>query len=211
MTAFSIEQHLSYLSPTPSGPSSKVGQQSSNSCIIKLSSSLPFFCALVLFGQWSRLMQNQTMDEGFPAKQPPLIPETNREGASRRTLRHADLLPVFALELVLFEGALPLLDVGFLLVLVQVQDEEAELALEHVLLPLGQLLLALPQELLVGLLLQRGSLQLLLAATQLLVEEERGEERWLAFCLVLYQLVTKPSQGAGTAKMQRMGSFFLRH
>lgn len=81
---------------------------------------------------------------------------------------HADLLPVLALELVLLEGALPLLDVGLLLVLVQVQDEEAELALKHVLLPLGQLLLALPQELLVGLLLQRRLLQLLLAASQLL-------------------------------------------
>lgn len=92
-------------------------------------------------------------------------------------MRHADLLAVLALELVLLEGALPLLDVGFLLVLVQVQDKEAELTLKHVLLPLGQLLLALPQELLVGLLLQRGSLQLLLAATQLLVEESRGEER----------------------------------
>lgn len=91
-------------------------------------------------------------------------------------MRHADLLPVLALELVLFEGALPLLDVGFLLVLVlvQVQDEEAELALKHVLLPLGQLLLALPQELLVGLLLHGRTLQLLLAASQLLVEERGG-------------------------------------
>lgn len=146
----------------------------------------------------------------FKTKQPPLPPRQT-DGANRRTLRHADLLAVLALELVLLEGALPLLDIGFLLVLVQVQDEEAELALEHVLLPLGQLLLALPQELLVGLLLQRGSLQLLLAATQLLVEEERVEERWLAFCLVLYQLVIEPSQGPGTAKMQRMGFFFLRH
>lgn len=103
--------------------------------------------------------------------------EGQTDGANRRTLRHADLLPILALELVLLKGALSLLDVGFLLVLVQVQDEEAELAFEHVLLPLGQLLLTLPQELLVGLLLQRGSLQLLLAATQLLVEEERGEER----------------------------------
>lgn len=66
---------------------------------------------------------------------------------------HADLLPVLALELMLLEGALPLLDVGLLLVLVQVQDEETEFSLKHVLLPLGQLLLALPQELLVGLLL----------------------------------------------------------
>lgn len=107
----------------------------------------------------------------------PLSPPRQTDGANRRTLRHTDLLAILALELVLLEGALPLLDVGFLLVLVQVQDEEAELALEHVLLPLGQLLLALPQELLMGLLLQRGSLQLLLAATQLLVEEERGEER----------------------------------
>lgn len=82
---------------------------------------------------------------------------------------HADLLAVLALELVLLERALPLLDVGLLLVLVQVQDEEAELALEHVLLPLGQLLLALTQELFVGLLLQRRPLQLLLAAPQLLM------------------------------------------
>lgn len=89
---------------------------------------------------------------------------------------HADLLPVLALELVLLEGALPLLDVGLLLVLVQVQDEEAELALKHVLLPLGQLLLALPQELLVGLLLQRRLLQLLLAASQLLAGGKGGEE-----------------------------------
>lgn len=86
-------------------------------------------------------------------------------------MRHADLLAVLAFELVLFEGALPLLDVGFLLVLVQVEDEEAELALEHVLLPLGELLLALPQELFVGLLLQSRPLQLLLAASQLLMEE----------------------------------------
>lgn len=120
------------------------------------------------------------MGEGLPAKQPPLLPQTT-DGANRRTLRHADLLAVLALELVLLEGALSLLDVGFLLVLVQVQDEEAELALEHILLPLGQLLLALPQELLVGLLLQRGSLQLLLAATQLLVEEERGEVVGISF------------------------------
>lgn len=104
----------------------------------------------------------------------PISPLRQTDGANRRTLRHTDLLAVLALELVLLEGALPLLDVGFLLVLVQVQDEEAELALEHVLLPLGQLLLALPQELLVGLLLQRGSLQLLLTATQLLV---RGGKR----------------------------------
>lgn len=83
---------------------------------------------------------------------------------------HADLLAVLALELVLLEGALPLLNVWFLLVLVQVEDEEAELTLEHVLLPLGQLLLALPQELFVGLLLQGGSLQLLFTASQLLRE-----------------------------------------
>lgn len=89
---------------------------------------------------------------------------------------HADLLSILALELVLLEGALPLLDVGFLLVLVQVEDEEAELTLEHVLLPLSQLLLTLPQELLVGLLLQSRSLQLLLAATQLLIKERRGQE-----------------------------------
>lgn len=89
---------------------------------------------------------------------------------------HADLLAVLALEFVLLEGALPLLDVGFLLVLIQVEDEEAELALEHVLLPLGQLLLALPQELFVGLLLQSRSLQLLLTASQLLVKEERQAE-----------------------------------
>lgn len=87
-------------------------------------------------------------------------------------MRHADLLAVLALELVLLEGALPLLDVGFLLVLVQVEDEEAELTLEHVLLPLGQLLLTLPQELFVGLLLQSRSLQLLLTASQLLMEKE---------------------------------------
>lgn len=93
---------------------------------------------------------------------------TGQTAGRTRTLGHADLLPVLALELVLLEGALPLLDVGLLLVLVQVQDEEAELALKHVLLPLGQLLLALPQELLVGLLLQRRLLQLLLAASQLL-------------------------------------------
>lgn len=91
-----------------------------------------------------------------------------------RTLRHADLLAVLALQLVLLEGALPLLDVGLLLVLVHVEDEEAELALEHVLLPLRQLLLALPQELFVGLLLQSGSLQLFLAAPQLLMEKRSG-------------------------------------
>lgn len=87
-----------------------------------------------------------------------------------QTLGHADLLAILALELVLLEGALPLLHVWFLLVLVQVEDEEAELALEHVLLPLGQLLLALPQELFVGLLLQGCSLQLLFTASQLLRE-----------------------------------------
>lgn len=86
-------------------------------------------------------------------------------------MRHADLLPILALEFVLLEGALPLLNVGFLLVLVQVEDEEAELALEHILLPLGQLLLPLPQELFVGLLLQSGSLQLLFTTSQLLMEE----------------------------------------
>lgn len=89
-------------------------------------------------------------------------------------MRHADLLAILALELVLLEGALPLLDVGFLLVLVQVEDEEGELALKHILLPLGQLLFALPQELFMGLLLQSRSLQLLLTATQLLMEE-RGQ------------------------------------
>lgn len=89
-----------------------------------------------------------------------------------RTLRHADLA-VLALQLVLFESALPLLDVGLLLVLVEVQNEEAEFAFEYVLLPLGQLLLALPQELFVGLLLQGRSLQFLLATSQLL-EEKRG-------------------------------------
>lgn len=94
------------------------------------------------------------------------------------TLGHADLLSILALELVLLESALPLLDIGFLLVLVQVEDEEAELTLEHILFPLGQLLLALPQELFVRLLLQSGSLQLFLAATQLLIEQKRqGDER----------------------------------
>lgn len=97
---------------------------------------------------------------------------TQKQFKQTHTLRHADLLAVLALELVLLEGALPLLDVGFLLVLVQVEDEEAELALEHVLLPLGQLLLTLPQELFVGLLLQSRSLQLLLTASQLLMEKE---------------------------------------
>lgn len=89
-------------------------------------------------------------------------------------MRLADLLAILALELVLLKGALPLLHVGFLLVLVlvQVEDEEAELALEHVLLPLGQLLLPQPQELFLGLLLHRRSLQLLLAASQLLMDEE---------------------------------------
>lgn len=91
-----------------------------------------------------------------------------------RTLGHADLA-VLALELVLFEGALPLLDVGLLLVLVEVQNEEAELPFEHVLLPLRQLLLALPQELFVGLLFQGRSLQFLLATSQLL-EEKRGSK-----------------------------------
>lgn len=90
---------------------------------------------------------------------------------------HADLLAVFALELVLLEGALPLLDIRFLLVLVQVEDEEAELPLEHVLLPLGQLLLALLQKLFVQLLLQSRPLQLFLAASQLLMEKRRGDER----------------------------------
>lgn len=71
---------------------------------------------------------------------------------------HADLLAVLGLEFVLFEGALPLLDIRFLLVLVQVEDEEAELTLEHILLPLGQLLLTLPQELFVRFLLQSCSL-----------------------------------------------------
>lgn len=90
-------------------------------------------------------------------------------------MRHADLA-VLALELVLFESALPLLDVGFLLVLVEVQNEEAEFTFEHVLLPLRQLLLALPQELFVGLLFQGRSLQFLLATSQLL-EEKRGGQR----------------------------------
>lgn len=89
---------------------------------------------------------------------------------------HADLA-VLALELVLFEGAFPLLHVGFLLVLVEVQDEEAEFALEHVLLPLGQLLLALPQELFVGLLLQGRSFQFLLATPKLLDEEKEDKGR----------------------------------
>lgn len=89
-------------------------------------------------------------------------------------MRHADLLAILALELVLLECALPLLDVGFLLVLVEVEDEETELTLKHVLLPLGQLLLALPQELLVRLLLQSCSLQFFLTTSQLLVE--KGEE-----------------------------------
>lgn len=71
---------------------------------------------------------------------------------------HADLLAVLGLQFVLFEGALPLLDIRFLLVLVQVEDEEAELTLEDILLPLGQLLLTLPQELFVRFLLQSRSL-----------------------------------------------------
>lgn len=91
-----------------------------------------------------------------------------------RTLGHADLA-VLALELVLLESALPLLDVGLLLVLVEVQNEEAEFPFEHVLLPLRQLLLALPQELFVGLLFQGRSLQFLLATSQLL-EEKRGSK-----------------------------------
>lgn len=84
------------------------------------------------------------------------------------TLWHTDLLPVLAFELVLLERPLALLDVGFLLVLVQVEDEERELPLEHVLLPLGQLLLSQPQKLLVRLLLQSGALQLLFTTQQLL-------------------------------------------
>ena len=125
------------------------------------SPSLPLLCSLVIFFDccfccFLRLTQSLTVQ------------------TDTHTLRHADLLAILALELVLLEGALPLLDVGFLLVLVQVEDEEGELALEHILLPLGQLLLTLPQELFMGLLLQSRSLQLLLTATQLLMEE-RGQ------------------------------------
>lgn len=92
-------------------------------------------------------------------------------------MRHADLLAILALELVLLECALPLLDVGFLLVLVEVEDEETELTLKDVLLPLGQLLLTLPQEFLVRLLLQSCSLQFFLPTSQLLVENGEEDDR----------------------------------
>lgn len=80
------------------------------------------------------------------------------------------------------EGALPLLDIGFLLVLilVQVEDEEAELSFKNILLPLCQLLLAQPQEFLMGLLLQSGPLQLLLSAPQFL-KGQRSSENYLLY------------------------------
>ena len=62
--------------------------------------------------------------------------------------------------------ALPLLDIGLLLI--QLKDEDVELSLQHVDLPRGQLLLPPPEQLLLRLLLQGGPHQLLLPGAQLL-------------------------------------------
>lgn len=78
----------------------------------------------------------------------------------------ADAVAVLEFEARAFEFAFPLLDVG--LVLVELEDEDVEFALQHVDLALCQLLLATLQQLLLGLLLQGGASQLFFSGTQLL-------------------------------------------
>lgn len=90
------------------------------------------------------------------------------------TGREADAVPVLELQPALPELALALLHPGLLLA--QLVDDDVELPLQDVDLPLGQLLLAAPQQLLLGLLLERGPRQLLLPGAQLLQGRKHGGE-----------------------------------
>lgn len=75
-------------------------------------------------------------------------------------------MPILELQAASLELALPPLDVGLLLV--ELEDQDVQLPLQHVDLALGQLLLPPLQQLLLGLLLQGRAAQLLLAGPQLL-------------------------------------------
>lgn len=82
------------------------------------------------------------------------------------TRREADAVPVLELQPVLAELALAFLHPRLLLA--QLVDDDVELAAQDVDLPLGQLLLAASQQLLLVLLLQRSPRQLLLPGAELL-------------------------------------------
>lgn len=93
----------------------------------------------------------------------------------QRTWRQADPVPILEFKAVAAELALPALHVR--LFLVELVNDDVELSLQDVDLPLGQLLLAPPQRLLLALLLQRCLGQLLLPRSQLLSfakEQQRG-------------------------------------
>lgn len=82
------------------------------------------------------------------------------------TRREADAVPVLELQPALAELALAFLHPRLLLA--QLVDDDVELASQDVDLPLGQLLLAASQQLLLVLLLQRSPRQLLLPGAELL-------------------------------------------
>lgn len=90
------------------------------------------------------------------------------------TGREADAVPILELQPALPELALAFLHPGLLLA--QLVDDDVELPLQDVDLPLGQLLLAAPQQLLLGLLLERGPRQLLLPGAELLQGQKYGSK-----------------------------------
>lgn len=95
-----------------------------------------------------------------------ISPTQGVEDVCPLTRWEADAVPVLEFESGAFKFAFPLLDVG--LVLVELEDEDVELALQHVDLALCQLLLATLQQLLLGLLLQGSTSQLFFSGAQLL-------------------------------------------
>jgi hypothetical protein len=76
--------------------------------------------------------------------------------------------------------------------LAQLQQKDVQLPLQHADLPLGQLLLPAPEQLFLGLLLQGGPHELLLARPQLLPEAHRDHRRQ-EVTITAYITAPKPS------------------
>lgn len=93
------------------------------------------------------------------------------------TWGQADAVSILKFKAWAFEFAFPLLHVG--LVFVELENEDVELSLQHVDLPLCQLLLPTLQQLLLRLLLEGSPRQLLFSGTQLLEEPGIEIHIWL--------------------------------
>lgn len=105
------------------------------------------------------------------------------------TWRQTDPVPILEFKAVAAELALPAFHVRFFLV--ELVNDDVKLSLQDVYLPFGKFLLAPPQRLLLTLLLQRRSGQLLLPWPQFLRErEEQLKKRMLKAAIKLIQLQT---------------------